>query len=538
LIAWEANLIAEKPTAVDPAESPSASQASNAKNEVEVFAEDELHQMEEVFKSEYSGETPLSMLLYQPVGTAGAGRLVDIGPKPQASSQRIEQQASSGRTGLFLNDAETPYSWVPNGAQITEGDVSNYVTTNPDENQRKRQVSMEALRYRKAGIKFPRADAPPKGAWIFQQRISPRPEGAGFPQVSARYPGLGVVYTLCSEESGSDISKRIPLYALAAGDQALKTRLNFLLNDDKAKIVNSLIGGFQLAEGKGIQLIGTLLLAHHWFYPHDPVAWHLLHHFVQKREPLSEDAGKTAREQIESIYNKFLFSGPMHAPAPIQDNVKALVGTLTADIIQLCRYSSSGNVGRGRKLEELENIVSAGIWTMLHLITGRILVVEKLSSDKSRGAVGPYRRVVPGEYVSLGVPEICSGSSEDKSKRERIPTFEASLLLQKRPAPRKSAKSAIHWITPGATTPGAPGARKQTRPSNGKPKMFVSDFSSLGNRQWNFKADWNYEADIKGGSTEDNAYFDFARTLTELELKRNRSSVKEVEEGSLAANVR
>jgi hypothetical protein len=249
-----------------------------AEKTMKQIADEEARSVRERLASAYDGNTPVTVLMFQPVITPGqhAGRLVDVGPRPAgAANQTVEQNASSGLTGKFFEHKDTPFRWVPKSDLINASIVDAYVTSNTDEKARRDQVALEGLRYGHE-VSFERPDAPPVDAFIHQQSLLPRPE-TSFPRRPLRYPSVGIIYTISKSSKPNEMQVQLPLFASAAADATLEMRLLALLGEKRQKIAADLMHRSDLVEkGEAYRIVGTLMLAHHWFYPHDPIAWTVL----------------------------------------------------------------------------------------------------------------------------------------------------------------------------------------------------------------------------------------------------------------------
>jgi hypothetical protein len=495
----------------------------DAETAVRKLSDIEISELSEALKTAFDPATAVSILLFQHFPTQGrhAGRFVDVGPRPPAAPKgTIVQNASSGMTGRVFDQKDTPLRWVPKSDLIDRETVDDYIASNPDESARRNQVAVEKARYG-IEVEFKRTDAPPEGALIHQQSLTPHPE-TRFPRKPPRYPNLGMVYTVSNNVEQSAMQVQLPLFATAAGDAAIDARLLALLGEERHRAAADLARAPDRAKEASLyRVVGTVILAHHWIYAHDPVAWKVLRDLVklsrgvvcvQDHEVIRATDAESLDRCIRYVYERHLFLPPLNSDDSPLANLSDALSLICNDVTQIARYcrllESSGNHSFDSAIEvSLKVPIRRAVWTMCNLLAGKLLTVENWDGRKQY-VIATENLNEDARFALVANPKGALGEELD------IPAFELEPLVRAiSRRTRSSAKDALNWIAPG----NAP-----YKPVRGKtdPAFFVSKIlEQVDENSWRVKIEpppRRYKKRAIDKDHSDSCFYDFARTLTDM----------------------
>lgn len=339
----------------------------------------------------------VSLLVYQPVNTlfaaGGLGRLVDVAPRPaQAPVGLVGQPASAGRTGDFIGNPTAAQSQIPCCEAIKKSDVGSYRSKSP-EPLRKAQVQLEKLRY--DGVRrWTAEDAPPQGAYIHQIVLAP----FMWDLTRWRLPALGVAYVLDSDcrpqECRSQFAReRLLRVAQVAGEATLRDRVRRLLGDEPLATLCLARSDAGVSDAL-YRLTAKFLFTHHWFYPYDPAAFHLL-------------AKLADASSVERLYRQFGWAPPFFRPANKQ-NPHELLPALADDLVVLAHYADSG----ARKLplhQEAPQYAEKLIRTTVHLLTGTAYELTAKHPGSRKYYLLPTTKLREKAKVVVANTALCCG---------------------------------------------------------------------------------------------------------------------------------
>lgn len=268
---------------------------------------------------------PLTLMLYYPLPTLNgttcpAGFFADVGPhKNEGDYSLIFQPAHAGETGAFFASEDYAETFAAKTQMITEAVQASYREGLQDRGARTAQVKWEADRY--LDIHFPELDAPPVGIYMHSLSISTPPVEL---DAAVRVPSLGIAYKLSTTEIDPTIGKELLPAALVAAQVAIKKRIDLLFGH---RFRNALAPDYHEVRGRSVDLfclVITYLLAHHWFYPHSPLAYNAL-------SLLEPDA-----EALKKIYWKHFWHPPVHNTRPLtHKSLPEILKLLHQDFLQL-----------------------------------------------------------------------------------------------------------------------------------------------------------------------------------------------------------
>jgi hypothetical protein len=365
------------------------------------FADEEMRAVREKIQKLFPEHTspPLTLHLYQPVpisaddqaGQATADsrldyRLVDVGPRPNQENQHLIAQVD-GATGIFVQDKDSSKRFVAEPTEITERISNEYREKNLPE-WRASQVALEKERYQGIIQGWLPDPAPPIGIYIYQLPLSPLPENFR----RNRHPSLGAAYTLStisnpqdkdSLKSARDQSSRsldtilqLPLFALQAGNVAIKIRTQHLLGEKRTSMLKDLT---TRSTGEQCLVIGSLILAHHWYYFSDPVAHILLHKLSTSRS----DHASRSNELLRPCMVRSRFGSDPQLPSAKETetrSIEELFSILCEDIEQIISFQLSYEWVRNNNYRDTIRNASA---TILTLLTGELYCGYLGSSDSA-----------------------------------------------------------------------------------------------------------------------------------------------------------
>ena len=391
---------------------------------------------------------PITILLYQPGQDPEGpeGTLIEVAPRPLgAPKETVVQNPTSGRTGSFLNIHGYASRFIPDTHRITREDIASYVEAN-DGAMRRRQVSLESKRY--TTLHWPRKDRPPEGAYIHHLSISPNLTDLH----SIRIPTFGIVYAITREKhpvgstnfqvliNASQIAARLILCERALllfglwGSEHDPRSGNF---NPRRKAYSLLFGNTQIKDAaldELYKLAFRFVLAHHWFYPHSPVAYRAI-------TQLSDE--KTDR--VPDTY-------AMHAwPVPSEfrsvESVEGLgeqINVLVRDFLQVGSHLfSPAQYIESNHFETLFKIFSSVVISLSRNM-------RRLSSERDGEFTVADETTADCPFVSL-VPDRCG----EKKIPTQLPVFayeKITRVLRRDPSKwEKDLKVCLEQISPGNT---------------------------------------------------------------------------------------
>jgi hypothetical protein len=327
----------------------------------------------------YPGDMPITIQLFQPID---GGRLVDVGPRPRGSDDAlIFQRNDAGKTGDIFMDEQAPHRFIPRSERIGaigKGTFSKAI------------MDLEKTRYPNIGTWT--VGGPPPDAMIHQLPLAhlpldlhKRPSNGQY-----RFANLGAVYTISRQEETEDDETRrkmLILYALRAGQIAQRIRYRTICGEnnrlthatedsirvshnfpvvnwndwtdeecEKARIdtdwKKNIDGGICLLAGK-------LILHHHWWFPYDPVAYH-----VSCLLSGSESSAKNIYYQHLCVPPDFVYC----TGADMSRTPEEMIATLCEDIVYVVE---SFRGSRAPLSDEQKQRLYSAVLTMLVQFTGK-----------------------------------------------------------------------------------------------------------------------------------------------------------------------
>lgn len=348
----------------------------------------EVEGLRDLLAKRLSVDIPVTFLLYQPVITEEEelpkgckGRMVDVGPFPTGALVNPVYQALSGASGSYLLDDNTAGRFMPLPTHIDEAIIESYIGAGPRQ-WRLLQVAVEKLRYQHFVSEWHSDEAPPIGKWMYQVPFAPFPSNV---DSIIRHPNLGSVYTLNeipdafarvanNPEDKNAVARatvwKLNPHAATSGSIALQHRFTTLLGADRvSRIVRLAAKRSVSGDGDDCQLVGSILLAHHWFFGYDPVAYRLICHLIRERLSLFENqvTDVRLRQCINEIYT--CHSLCPHGHDGEQRDGTILFTLLKEDCFSMLAYSAQIFNPSAHTPLTRETILSP-ICTMLMLICG------------------------------------------------------------------------------------------------------------------------------------------------------------------------
>ncbi|HEX3927887.1 MAG TPA: hypothetical protein VHW65_07810 [Gemmatimonadales bacterium] len=405
-------------------------------------------------------ESRVSVYLFQPLGAAGLrpespGVLWDIGPLPGAhagvSRDLLYQCAEAGRTGSFLQSAAECTRRMPQTTRINRQAFDSYRSFNSVGAARRAQIAVEQARH---GFQSKAPDGPPEGYFIHHLALSPGVQS--FHTISTgRLPVLGIVFTVSRADAPVDRHEYTNLvdYALLLAGETLEIRAEQLLGRShltpgfSGSALEALLD--DPASDAAVQLAVKLLFAHHWFFPYDPAAYHLLAH--------------GAGGDVTSLYERHGWLPPRRVTEDARDSaeLRALVVSDLATLVgHLCWYRL-GREFRPRPGAVAESVSSA-LATALLLLTGCPTELPSYGGRASRG--GKRERT-----IFLGPANGIAAAA--RGERFLAPAFGINgiqQIMRQRAAPINRFDTSFAVCGPGST-------EGHTR-THFKPAQFVEGF--------------------------------------------------------------
>lgn len=388
-------------------------------------------------------ESRVSVYLFQPIAAPGLrdaspGVLWDIGPLPgQLAVERdlLYQCGEAGRTGSFLQSAAECTRRVPQTTRINRQAFESYRAFNGVAAARRAQIAVEQARH---GFQSKAADGPPEGAFIHHLALAPGVQS--FHAISTgRLPVLGIVFTVSKHPEPVDRHEYTNLvdYAMLLASETLEIRAEQLLGQShltpgfSGSALEALLD--DPASDAAVQLVIKLLFAHHWFFPYDPVAHHLL-------------VRASNSDETAALYARHGWLPPRRAETDTRDGL-ALRALVVSDLVALIGHLCWYRLGREFRPRPgaLSDAVSSALATALMAVLGAPCELPSYSGRAARG--GKRERT-----IYLGPTRtLCATRSGERFLAPAFGVTGIQQIMRQRRAPLDRFSTSFAACGPGTT---------------------------------------------------------------------------------------
>lgn len=316
---------------------------------------DEIGRLVDVLPPPLIGGAPVSALLFQPTETGG--RLVYLDSLVESDNPIHIDPGQVSEKFFFNVDDKSP--WIPAEESVEQRSLDEYCTKNENE-IRQRLAKQDALRY--SSTKFEQNGVVPPGTRYKMHYLVPPPVYHHVIGWWKRLPRLGQIYTLGDELGHQNL---LLICGMSVGIRALGIRLKLLLDCKNAvrepafKIAATIASDRPVDPDDFQYLLAKLVLAHHWFYPYDPVALKLFKRLgCDPPDEVLQRHGWPATGWSD-----------FDTAAPVNDLISLLAQDLSFLIYACTIWTAPGEKGR-KDSAELYNELQMALRTTFAMICG------------------------------------------------------------------------------------------------------------------------------------------------------------------------
>jgi hypothetical protein len=384
----------------------------------------EIRRLVDVLPPPLSGGAPVSALLFQP--TEAGGRLVYLDRDKNAGPENPIHLDPGQVSEKFFFKVDDKNPWSTEDAFAEQAVLDEYCNRNVAE-MRLRLAKQDKLRYQL--IQYDKDGIVPVGTRYRMHYIVPPPVYHQSIRWWNRLPRLGQIYSLGDQLEHDNL---LLICGMSIGIRALAIRLNLLLDHENKvrqtafQIAGSLASARQVEPDEFHYLLANMLMAHHWFYPYDPLALKIF-------ALLGSDPDRVLNMHgwPSSGLRNFETNSPLDT----------LLDQLAQDLLFLiyaCTIWSAPGDSQRKDSAELYKEVKMGLRTVLALICG----------------TPRYAKVSPMnlKYLDYSAEYICIqppvALQADKSNSPELPLFSREQLLTKDQNVSQIAQAYLQTLCP------------------------------------------------------------------------------------------
>lgn len=383
---------------------------------------DEIRRLVEVLPPPLSGGAPLSALLFQP--TVDGGRLVYLDKNVEPDDPIYIDPGQVSEKFFFNVNDESP--WMTAEAAIESSALDEYCQKN-DAEMRLRLAKQDAVRY--PSTSFDQNGVVSTGTRYTMHYIVPPPVYHHIIEWWKRLPRLGQIYSLGNELEHENL---LLICGMSVGIRALGIRLNLLLHHESTvrrtafQIAGAAASDRTVDTDEFHYLLANMLMAHHWFYPYDPLALKIF---------------ARLRSDPDTVLNMHGWPSSGLKNLDTKSSLNVLIDQLAQDLLFLiyaCTIWNAPSDYQRKDSAELYAQIKVALRTVLAVICGTPRYA-KLSAMRLK-----YQDY-PADYMCIECPKELRG---DKSDDPELPLFARGQLLTRDDHVGQIAEAYLQTLSP------------------------------------------------------------------------------------------